>query len=72
MKLHDNMSFDEKREAGLPLHEGTAVIDFSAYGANKSDVKMQFAQTLSDMGAAEFLELLDSEDFSISTDIVDD
>lgn len=59
MKLHDNISFEDKKDAGLPCFKGTAIIDIEAHGANESDVKMQLLQTLAKADTEELIEMRD-------------
>lgn len=58
MKLHDNHSFEEKREAGLDHHEGEIVIPFEAYGVNESDIILQLFQTMEEMTTQEISDTI--------------
>lgn len=66
IQLHDNMSFEEKRDVGLDHFEGEVTIVFEAHGANESDVKMQFLQTIAEMDTAELIKKKDEFDFNIT------
>lgn len=57
LKLHDEHSFETKKEAGLDHWEGDVVVEVEAHAASSSDLGMQFLQTLAEKSEDELIDL---------------
>lgn len=68
MKLHDNISFEAKKEAGLDKYSGTVTIPIEAFAAGESDVKMQFIQTIAEMDTEKLLDKREEFEFDVENE----
>jgi len=60
--LHDKLSYEQKREAGMDKWRGEIALEFRAAGSNSSDVKMQLIQTIKDAEGDELVKLMENMD----------